>query len=152
MSFTAGRAPTSATTSSAISGVADTSTVGAASSLDPPVPTSLSVVMRIVCRAIAPASTTATPPTTRADVPLSSCSRRIASCQDDGPPRSRPATRSTSHGSSTGTPTSSSATPADTAIPQLLEPFGSPAWVTSNAIPAAISTSRHHSRRRIGLA
>ncbi len=64
--------------------------------------------------ATAPATATVTPLTVRAAVPLLSCSLRMASCQESGPPRKRFTKPSTSHGSSAVTPTRTSTAPAAT--------------------------------------
>ena len=66
----------------------------------------------IICRAIAPATATVMPLTARAAEPLLNWSRRVASCQGTGPPRSRATTASTSHGSSAVSPKSTRMEPA----------------------------------------
>ena len=59
-----------------------------------------------------PSSPPVIPPTARETEPLSSWSRRVASCQGTGPPRSRRTTASTAQGSRAIRPIRTSALPA----------------------------------------
>jgi hypothetical protein len=106
-----------------------------------------------ICSPIVPATATAMPLTRRADVALSTWSRRTASCQGTAPPRMRRTTRSISHGRRVTAPMSSSVAPAATWYRlSSLASRTSPNSGYSSARPSSGRIRRHHRRRRVPAA
>ncbi len=112
------------------------------------------------CSAMAPATETAIPETARTAVPLSSWSRRTASCQATLPPPSRRTVASTTQGSSNATPTSRAATPGHDPVLEpgalVLEPVAQrvqqrqPCHRQDQPPPqpaAAVTAAAHHAER-----
>ncbi|WP_461009367.1 hypothetical protein [Streptomyces capparidis] len=101
--------------------------------------------------AIAPATATVMPATARAADSPPTWRRRVASCQDSGPPPSRRTTAPTSHGSTGTSPASTSTEPAASAQVSASVPLTTPSDLVSRiARPSAGAGSRHHSRRLRG--